>query len=108
MTKVSRKFIVDGKVAIIYSPGFGAGWYTWNTEHGQELIFDPGLIDLLINARPWDEIRSYATLKWPSAYLGGLSGAVVDWVPVGTAFQIAEYDGDESILVKENEDWIIA
>ena len=23
----------DGNVAVLYSPGFGAGWYTWNTDY---------------------------------------------------------------------------
>lgn len=27
------KVIKDGKVAVLYSPGFGAGWFTWNNHH---------------------------------------------------------------------------
>ena len=25
-----QKVIRDGKVAVLYSPGYGAGWYTWS------------------------------------------------------------------------------
>ena len=28
-----NKVIRDGKVAVLYSPGYGAGWYSWNWNH---------------------------------------------------------------------------
>ncbi len=45
-----EKVIRDGKVAILYSPGFGAGWYSWNTDH-KELIFHPKLVELVETGR---------------------------------------------------------
>ncbi len=33
-----QKLSQDGKVAVLYSPGFGAGWYTWNTD-APEILF---------------------------------------------------------------------
>ena len=35
-----EKLSQDGKVAVLYSPGFGAGWYTWNMTVPQ-ILFDP-------------------------------------------------------------------
>ena len=103
------KFIKDGKVAIIYSPGFGAGWSTWNVEFDdEELIFDPGLVDLIINKRPWDQVEAYVTLKWTGVYVGGLEEAVVEWVTIGTEFKITEYDGSESLQFRDSEVWLIA
>lgn len=32
-----QKLEVNGKVTVVYSPGFGAGWSTWNTSHREEL-----------------------------------------------------------------------
>jgi hypothetical protein len=32
----------------------------------------------------------------------------VAWLPVGTAFRIHEYDGSESIEVREGLNWILA
>ena len=29
---MTEKYIKDGKVAVAYSPGFGAGWSTWNDD----------------------------------------------------------------------------
>ena len=48
-----EKVIENGQVAVIYSPGFGAGWYTWNQSRfpelndGTALLFDPILVDLV-------------------------------------------------------------
>jgi hypothetical protein len=32
----------------------------------------------------------------------------VAWIPEGTLFKINEYDGSESIELKENDNWILA
>ena len=105
-----NKYIENGFVAVVYSPGHGAGWSTWNSlqKHCEELIFDPGLVDLIINERPWEEIEAYATLKWPDAYLGGVSEAIVEWIPVGTEFAIEDYDGRETIKYRNDGEWITA
>lgn len=101
-----NKVIRDGKVAVIYSPGFGAGWYTWNREH-PELMFDPGIVDLLENGEH-EKLDAYVKLKWPEIYAGGMDSLKIVWLTEGTAFKIEEYDGNESITVKENVDWFIA
>lgn len=103
------KIVRDGMVAVLYSPGHGAGWSTWNREYNEkDLIFDPGLVDLVLAGKEHEEIVVYATLKWPGACLLGLSNLDVEWVPVGTKFQIGEYDGHESVDVFDEEDWFIA
>ena len=108
---VTNRLIQDGRVAVIYSPGFGAGWSTWNTEdngYGEELIFDPGLADLIISGRSQEQIEAYVTLKWPGAYIGGLRDARVEWVAPGVEFKITEYDGSESLQFRDSEEWITA
>ena len=103
------KVIRDGQVAVLYSPGYGAGWSTWNIEYNyKELIFDPGLVNLVSAGREQEEIVVYATLKWPGAYLGGLEGLDIRWVPVGAYFRINEEDGNERVVLRDEEDWIIA
>ena len=103
-----EKLIRDGQVAVIYSPGFGAGWYSWNNVHyGDELIFDP-VLAAYIDEGKLDEAKTYVTMRFPDAYDGGVKDLVVHWVPVGTAFRIHEYDGNESIEVKEEMNWIVA
>jgi hypothetical protein len=43
-----------------------------------------------------------------NAYYGGADDLQVKWLPVGTHFHIHEYDGAESIEVREEMRWIVA
>lgn len=96
----------NGNVAVLYSPGFGAGWYTWNQE-SPEIIFDPSIVKF-VEKEKWKELKVYVELKYPSIYTGGLEDLRVAWIPEGTLFKINEYDGSESIELKENDNWILA
>ena len=43
-----NKYVNDrDEVAVLYSPGFGAGWSTWNREH-PDMLFDAGMVDLVL------------------------------------------------------------
>jgi hypothetical protein len=100
------KVIRDGKVAVVYSPGFGAGWSTWGEGASP---FDPSIVE-------WIEAGKPAPTPYPDGenadgkyvYNGGLDQARIEWIPVGTQFVIEEYDGSESITYKENENWYTA
>jgi hypothetical protein len=101
-----QKLQEDGKIAVLYSPSFGAGWYTWNREY-PDMVFDPMLVRM-VEKEEYDKALTYATMRWPDAYFGGLEDLRVKWVPVGTLFRITEYDGNESIELKESDDWMVA
>ena len=101
-----NKLIKDGMVAVLYSPGFGAGWYTWNYEY-PEILFDPAIVEF-VEKEKWAELETYVILKYPEIYKGGMTDLEVEWMPVGTEFKIIEYDGAESIEYKENDHWMIA
>jgi len=101
-----QKLSQDGKVAVLYSIGFGAGWYTWNQEY-PEILFDPAIVRF-VEKEQLDELKTYLTLKYPDIYTGGLDSLRVEWIPEGTLFKVVEYDGAESIELKENDDWIVA
>jgi hypothetical protein len=99
-----NKLVKDGKVAVLYSPGFGAGWYTWNYEY-PDMLFDSGLVDLVLKGNK-EQILAYVTVKWPNAYLGGIDDLSVKWVDQGQQIKINEYDGSESIEYRDSDDWI--
>jgi hypothetical protein len=40
--------------------------------------------------------------------VGGAVDLKVVWVPQGSQFQVTEYDGSESLRLKDDEDWITA
>jgi hypothetical protein len=100
-----NKLIRDGKVGVLVSPGFGAGWYTW---HGiEELVYDPSVV-AWVETQELDKIRTYVELRYPDAYCGGLEDLEVNWVPVGARFRIEEYDGAESLVLESEQRWMTA
>lgn len=101
-----RKLNENGKVAVLYSPEFGAGWYTWNQEH-PEILFDPAMVKLVEKGQ-YDELATYVELKYPGIYTGGLHDLQVEWIKEGSLFRVVEYDGCESIEVNDEIDWMIA
>jgi hypothetical protein len=117
MTKVIR----DGKVAVLYSPGYGAGWYTWNyarydgddEEQPLALIFDPILVEL-VEKRMGDNYQEFtqkieerAEEIVPDGYFGGASDLSIYWLPEGAKFRIDEYDGSEIVITEDNL-WLTA
>lgn len=101
-----NKVIRDGQVAVLYSPGWGAGWYTWNREH-PEILFDPTIVSL-VEEKKFDHLATYMILKYPDIYTGGMEDLTIAWIPKGTLFEVTEHDGSESIKIKENNTWIEA
>jgi hypothetical protein len=101
-----NKLVRDGMVAVLYSPDYGSGWYTWNPNH-PELLFDPAIVQL-VEENKWDELKTYVTLKYPKLYTGGMDDLKVAWIPEGAMFRVNEYDGAESIELKDDADWFVA
>lgn len=102
-----RKFICDGKVAVLVSPGYGAGWYTWHDS--LELLFDPEIV-LLVEQGKHDLIEEYVRCAYPDQqfYLGGADTLEVEWVPCGMKFRISEYDGSECLTTEAEQQWLTA
>jgi hypothetical protein len=104
------KVIRAGKVAVLFSPDFGAGWYTWNTEK-PECLFDPDIV-ALVEAGRNKEIEEFVGDKWDTEshhfYFGGAYNLEIEWLPQGTRFIVNEYDGSESIQTIQETDWILA
>ena len=103
---MTDRVIRDGLVAVLYSPGFGGGWFSWNPSR-PEILFDPAMVEL-VEQEKWDELQAYVVLKYPDIYSGGLEDLHIEWIPVGTQFQVNEYDGNESIERRDSVDWITA
>ena len=101
-----NKLIDNGKVAVLYSPEFGAGWSTWNPEV-PELVFDPAIV-VFVEKDQWAELETYVILKYPGIFKGGMKDLAVAWLPEGTEFRISEHDGAENIEIKEKTGWITA
>jgi hypothetical protein len=102
-----EKVIRDGFVAVLYSPGYGAGWYSW---HGiPELIYDPVVVGMVEAKVSENNIVEYCHKKYDEdAYFGGAEDLTISWIVEGEKFVIEEYDGAESIRFKSDFEWISA
>lgn len=100
-----QKVIRDNKVAVLVSPGFGAGWYSWHNI--EELLYDPSIVSW-VESQEFDKIKTYIELKYVDDYISGIEDLVVEWVPVGAQFRIKEYDGAESLLLESDQRWMTA
>jgi hypothetical protein len=103
------KVIRDGKVAVLVSRGYGAGWSTW-TDEVETYLFHPKLVQMVEEER-----HSEITTEWMEqelgldvSYTGGTDGLEIEWVPVGTKFVIHEYDGHESLKTIDDFYWMTA
>jgi hypothetical protein len=94
-------------VAILISPNFGAGWSTWN-QLKPELLFDPVIVGMVEDGTDSKTIEAYCEAKYPDGYFGGADDLIVQWIPVGTQFRIHEYDGSETLELKDVLPWITA
>jgi len=97
-----NKVIRDGKVAVLVSIGYGAGWTTWNNSYGDDLFFDPRIVEMIENESPHQEIGDYVEHTYPDMYTGGIDDLIVQWVPEGMKFAIEEVDGAETIITEED------
>lgn len=90
------KVIRNGKVAVLYSPDFGAGWSTWahNPENKEQMIFCPALVLALEKG---ENLKDVAEQLFPNEYFGGLDDLKICWLDEGDRFWISEYDGSERV-----------
>lgn len=111
-----EKFIKDGSIAVAYSPGYGAGWSSWNTnmfpndkEVEETLLFHPKIIRMILDGRQKEITTSWLVKhfgeKFKHVYDGGNYQLRVRWIAEGTKFKIDVYDGNESIVCAGNIDW---
>ena len=103
-----NKVVRDGMVAVLYSPGHGAGWSTWaRPEIRQDIVFDPAIVGL-VEQEKFEELEAFVALKYPGLFTGGLEQLQIRWVTEGLQFRITDYDGNESIEFRNNIDWYTA
>lgn len=98
----------NDKVGAAFSPGYGAGWSTWNKkEYEERLVFDPIIIDMIITNRH-KNIPAYVKEISPDLYSGGHDQLEVEWLSPGTRFEITEYDGFETIEILDQKVYLQA
>lgn len=103
MEKVEK----DGMIAVLVSGGFGAGWSTWNRKHREVLCMDADIVRAVLD-KDIPKAVEIAKQKCGDFYAGGADDLDVEWVKKGAAFEITEYDGNESLHVIGDHDYLVA
>ena len=97
------KVIRNGKVAVLTSPGYGAGWIRNNPTFPQ-LLFHPTLVEMVEQKRQseiTEELMAELLGVAPEdVYAGGAATLTIDWVTEGSVFEIEEHDGYETLNIK--------
>ena len=97
------KVIRDGRVAVLVSPGYGAGWSTW-ADKPEKAVFSPEIVIWVESGKPTD-VRLKNEDRWEEefGYLGGIEDLEIEWLELGTRFTVDEYDGSERLTIISRE-----
>jgi hypothetical protein len=101
----------EGKVAVLCSPGYGAGWSSWahNESVGLQALFDPEIVQWVLDGKPGYYDEAYFEKKYGGyIYTGGMYDLVIEWLTPGQKFRIREQDGNEWLEFIDNIEWIYA
>lgn len=91
----------NGKVGVLVSRGYGAGWSTTEGHNP----FEPALVLAIQAGMPDTELQKIAEEIYGDEYYGGVEDLTIQWVPEGTLFRIEEYDGAESLHTLDSYHW---
>lgn len=114
MKKVSVLSQDNGyEVAVLVSPGYGCGWYTWH--QCEELIFAPNIVEKVLRCESItiEDIAEALEITVDEAEERGLdlytrSQLRVRWIKENEGFSIDEYDGAESLVLEKDMRFIYA
>jgi len=109
-----QKYILNGEVALLHSDGWGTAWATWYPE----TMFDRELIKHYLHWLGADDSEQeheaeyaaqlYLERAHPDVAFRGFEGLRLTWLKPGQEFIIKEYDGVETILLKDKVKWLVA
>ncbi len=102
---------------ILYSPGYGAGWSSWNDgspEFQKWLLTYPPIIEALERGERLaaehpavQSLEKQAREMFGKDYVCVLGAGDLRIADVSGPFRIDEYDGSERVQQADAEDWIV-
>jgi len=110
-----QKYILNGEVALLHSDDWGTAWATWYPE----TMFDAELIklylrwlgadsDTKLEREAEDAAYNYLKQAHPDVAFRGFDSLKLTWIKQGQEFIIKEYDGIETIVLKDKIKWLVA
>lgn len=105
-----EKLVRDGKVGVLVSAGYGAGWSTWADDSLREfMVFDRQLVEAVEAGNVAAAIARVEQERGDRYfYDGGAEDLTVAWVAVGRQFLVHEYDGYESLKYLDETSYLTA
>lgn len=97
---MEKSLVIDGQVAVAISPGYGAGWSTW-----EDVSPLDGRFNALFHESKYDEAEK---LCEQLGIEGIKDDILIVWLPLGVRFTIREYDGHEWIELESDIDFFTA
>lgn len=92
----------NGNIEILVSPGYGAGWSTWDYDYGVNLALDKRIIDFY---KKYGQKASKEQLEeflknigYENVFYRGWDQVQIFTVPKNCKFKIKEYDGYEELI----------
>ena len=104
------KVIKDGKVAVIYSPGYGGGWYSWNCRGEKDfkwMLFHPDIVAAVQEGNQ-KLVKKIANEIDPDGSYCDIANLKIEWISIGHSFKIEEHDGYERIIDVGRSEYIEA
>lgn len=102
----------EGKIGVIVSPGYGAGWSSWVSDETKPrawFAMDKTLVEFKLNGADIEAVKKYIKESGVDyCYMGGWEEAIVQWVSKGTSFLIDEYDGNETLEYADEVEYMVA
>lgn len=127
----------DEYVAVVYAPGFGAGWSTWGAanatdgrivnwllEHyhyyiptDEDAVEDGNIIrcerdEGEVSSEEVEKLKQFCIEECGyssnNRYFGGGRDLNIAWIKRGTRYNIEEYDGRETVKEISDIEWYIA
>jgi hypothetical protein len=108
-----EKVIRNGMVAVLYSPGYGGAWSSWQHEDkiSEFVTFDRRLVEAAECGASDNEVGTMLEEIFGTEFYistSGWSDIKIQWLPIGTRFEITQYDGSESIRVFDDSEYYVA
>jgi hypothetical protein len=95
----------DGNVAVVYSPGYGAGF--WHLPDCLRHLRRHAALAEAAERGNFADVCERMGLYDMMGEFGGDQAALA-WVPKGARYMIGEYDGYESVVVEDKIKWDVA
>lgn len=92
----------ENERGVLISPGYGAGWSTWNDSR---LAYDSRVVEFWLDHKDaeGEEVKEFCeSIGYPNVYCGGYGQLELIFVKAGSSFLIEEYDGSESLEMIED------